>query len=77
MSDSFETLSLHAGYTPENGGPRVLPICQHTFSCFPSFSIFVAYYLRVSYNKLTKFSHGTGFKRYIIWIHLQHSIPFW
>ncbi len=30
MSDSFETLSLHAGYTPENGGPRVLPICQST-----------------------------------------------
>ena len=30
VSDSFETLSLHAGYTPENGGPRVLPICQST-----------------------------------------------
>ena len=30
MSDSFETLSLHAGYCPENGGPRVLPICQST-----------------------------------------------
>ena len=24
----FETKCLHAGYQPENGGPRVLPIVQ-------------------------------------------------
>ena len=26
----LETLCLHAGYTPKNGEPRVLPICQST-----------------------------------------------
>ncbi len=30
MSQNLETLSLHAGYTPENGGPSVVPICQST-----------------------------------------------
>ena len=25
-----ETICLHAGYTPENGGPRVVPIVQST-----------------------------------------------
>ena len=31
-----ETLCLHAGYTPENGGPRVMPIYQSTTFRFNS-----------------------------------------
>ncbi|MBO7153646.1 MAG: PLP-dependent transferase, partial [Lentisphaeria bacterium] len=26
----FETIAVQAGYTPENGGPRVVPITQST-----------------------------------------------
>ncbi|MBO6158415.1 MAG: O-acetylhomoserine aminocarboxypropyltransferase/cysteine synthase [Firmicutes bacterium] len=32
----IETKALHAGYTPENGGPRVLPIVQSTTYAFDS-----------------------------------------
>ncbi len=32
----FETQCLHAGYTPENGGPRALPIVQSTTFKFDS-----------------------------------------
>ena len=31
-----ETLCLHAGYTPENGAPRVMPIVQSTTYVFDS-----------------------------------------
>lgn len=31
-----ETLCLHAGYTPKNGEPRVLPIVQSTTFCYDS-----------------------------------------
>lgn len=31
-----ETLCLHAGYTPENGGPRVVPIVQSTTYVYDS-----------------------------------------
>ena len=33
---AIETKALHAGYTPENGGPRVLPIVQSTTYAFDS-----------------------------------------
>ena len=32
----IETKCLHAGYTPKNGDPRVLPIVQSTTYCFDS-----------------------------------------
>ena len=32
----IETKCLHAGYTPQNGDPRVLPIVQSTTYCFDS-----------------------------------------
>ncbi len=32
----LETQCLHAGYTPENGAPRVMPIVQSTTYCFDS-----------------------------------------
>ncbi len=32
----IETKCLHAGYTPENGDPRVVPIVQSTTYCFDS-----------------------------------------
>lgn len=32
----FETKCLHAGYQPENGGPRVLPIVQSTTYAYDS-----------------------------------------
>lgn len=32
----FETQCLHAGYTPKNGEPRVVPIVQSTTYCFDS-----------------------------------------
>ena len=32
----FETKCLHAGYTPGNGEPRVVPIVQSTTYCFDS-----------------------------------------
>lgn len=33
---AIETKALHSGYTPENGGPRVLPIVQSTTYAFDS-----------------------------------------
>ena len=33
---AIETKALHAGYTPENGGPRVVPIVQSTTYAFDS-----------------------------------------
>lgn len=35
----IETKCLHAGYTPQNGDPRVLPIIQSTTYCFDSTDI--------------------------------------
>ena len=32
----IETKCLHAGYTPKNGEPRVVPIVQSTTYCFDS-----------------------------------------
>ena len=32
----IETKCLHAGYTPKNGEPRVIPIVQSTTYCFDS-----------------------------------------
>ena len=32
----IETQCLHAGYTPKNGEPRVVPIVQSTTYCFDS-----------------------------------------
>ena len=32
----IETECLHAGYTPKNGEPRVVPIVQSTTYCFDS-----------------------------------------
>ena len=32
----FETKCLHAGYQPENGEPRVLPIVQSTTYAYDS-----------------------------------------
>lgn len=33
---NFETLCLHAGYTPKNGEPRALPIVQSTTFTYDS-----------------------------------------
>jgi O-acetylhomoserine (thiol)-lyase len=36
MNMNIETKCLHAGYTPKNGEPRVMPIVQSTTYCFDS-----------------------------------------
>lgn len=54
-----ETKCLHAGYTPENGGPRVMPIVQSTTYVFDSTEHIGRLFDRPTAHMYSRFSNPT------------------
>ena len=60
----IETQCLHAGYTPGNGDPRVVPIVQSTTYTFDSTAHIAALILFIPYLFLSMYLKTSTFEQY-------------